>query len=222
MKNTILIRLTAVIALFMTNACSILPPSLVGVRSSVAFKSVDGSKALRPAMPTRLYRFVDENSADVILTDLTLEQLTSVGAPPVTGQIVHLQLFIRPLPGRTPIAREACSTTIRSAVLARGQVGIYGGGGFLIPESKPGGELFGGSMADGSIRLLKSTDLFVDRLGPASTDVSFTAKRDDSAVTQWLTLMDRLALVSTAIAPPQERVTDESEERADQDERSAP
>jgi len=207
------IVIVALISVSLPGGCSVLPPALVGARSSVELVSVDGSTALRPALPTRLYRFVDENTADVILTDLSLEELTSADAPPATGQIVHLQLFMRPMPGRTPIAREACSTSIRCAVLARGQVGMYGGGGFLIPESKPGGQLFGGSMSRGSLRLIKSTGQFVDRLGPTHADVSFTANRDDDAVTTWLSLMDRLALVGVSVEQPAPTAPEEPVEK---------
>lgn len=179
--------------------CSALPQSIVGVRSSVELTSIDGRGALRPVLPTRIYRFVDENTADIILTDLSLEDLTGDGANPATGQIVHVQLFIRPRPGRTPIERTACSASVRYAVLARGEAGIYAGAGFLVPESVPGGSLFGGSMTRSPVRLVRATGQFVDLLGPAEADISFTAKRDDETVTRWMSIMDRLALVGKPI-----------------------
>lgn len=179
--------------------CSALPPALTGGRSSVEVNAVSGETALRPALPSRFYRFVDENTADVILTDLSLDDLTSESALPPTGHIAHVQLFIRPRPGRTPIALSACSATVRYAVLARGQVGIYGGAGFLIPDSEPGGDSFSGSLARAPVRLIRATDLFVDRLGAAEASIAFAAERDDEAVTQWISLLDRLALVGEPI-----------------------
>ena len=192
------VSLTFLLALTISG-CSALPQSIVGVRSSVELTSIDGRGALRPSLPTRLYRFVDENTADMILTDLSLDDLTNEAAKPASGQIVHVQLFIRPRPGRTPIEQTACSASVRYAVLARGEVGIYAGAGFLVPESVPGGSLFGGSMTRSPMRLVRATDQFVDQLGPAEADVSFTAKRDDDTVTRWVSLMDRLALVGKPV-----------------------
>jgi hypothetical protein len=179
--------------------CSALPQSIVGARSSVELTAIDGRGALHPTLPTRIYRFVDDNTADIILTDLSLEDLTSDAALPASGQIVHVQLFIRPRPGRTPIERTACSASLRYAVLARGEAGIYAGAGFLVPESVPGGSLFGGSMTRSPVRLVRATAQFVDLLGPAEADVSFIAKRDDDTVTRWVNLMDRLALIGKQV-----------------------
>jgi hypothetical protein len=192
-------RFLAAVVFLAPWGCSALPPALVGVRSSVEVNAVEGETALRPDLPHRLYRYVDENTADVILTDLSLEDLTREAGPPATGTIAHVQLFIRPRPGRTPIAQAACSATVRYAVLARGQVGVYGGAGFLLPESAPGGGLFGGSMARAPMRLVRATDLFVDRLGAAEVSVSFTARRDDEAVARWIGLVDRLALIGKPV-----------------------
>ncbi len=192
------VTLTLILA-FALCGCSALPNSLVGARSSVELTAIDGRGALRPSLPTRIYRFVDDNTADIILTDLSLEDLTNDSAMPVSGQIVHVQLFIRPRPGRTPIERTACSASLRYAVLARGEAGIYAGAGFLVPESVPGGSFFGGSMTRSPVRLVRATAQFVDQLGPAEADVSFIAKRDDDTVTRWVNLMDRLALIGKPV-----------------------
>ena len=48
-------------------------------------------------------------------------------------------------------------------------------------------------------RLVRATDLFVDRLGAAEADVSFNAKRDDDAVTRWIPRMTRLALIGRPV-----------------------
>ena len=175
--------------------------------------SIDGSTALKPTLANRVYRFVDENTADIILTDLSLEDLTSESGIPSTGTVVHVQLFIRPRPGRTPIARTACSATVRCAVLSHGQVGVYGGAGFMIPDDVPGGKSFGGLMSGAPVRLLRATDGFVDRLGISDADIGFTATRDDDAATRWVLMMDRLALVGHEIkyteAPPPPLSADE-------------
>jgi len=181
--------------------------------------SIDGTTALRPKLPNRVYRFVDDNTADIILTDLSLADLTGESANPATGTVVHVQLFIRPRPGRTPIARTACSATVRCAVLSHGQVGMYGGAGFLIPDDVPGGKSFGGSMSQAPVRLLRATDGFVDRLGISEADIGFTATRDDEAATRWMLMMDRLALVGREIeyteAPPPPVTADEMPEEPD-------
>lgn len=200
--------------------CSVIPPSLVGDRSTVELTSIDGSTALRPALPHRVYRFVDENTADIILTDLSIEDLTGDAGLPPTGTVMHVQLFIRPRPGRTPIAHTACSATVRCAVLAHGQVGMYGGAGFLIPDDTPGGKSFGGTISRAPVRLLRATEAFEDQLGISEADVGFTAGRDDETVGRWITLMDRLALVGREIeyteAPPPPMTADEAPAATDE------
>ncbi|MCL4219937.1 MAG: hypothetical protein KJZ65_01070 [Phycisphaerales bacterium] len=186
--------------------CSIVPASFVGSRSAVEIDSQAFDVGLRPNLPIRLYRFVDKNTADVILTDISMESLTDPSGPPPTGNIIHVQLFVHPKPGRTPIASTACSATVQHLVLARGQVGVYTGGGFLYPDAPPGEKYFGGSISAAALRLTRATDQFVDQLGPSQGNISFVAQRDDATVARLLTIIDRLGEVGYPARP---RMTEE-------------
>jgi len=205
-------KVRAVVVLFATMllaACSVVPPAFTGSRSSVEVDSQVSDTGLRPQLPIRLYRFIDKNSADVILTDIPLERLTDKSKAPPTGHIVHVQLFLNPRPGRTPIEQTACSATVQHLILARGQVGVYTGAGFLIPDGPPGDRYFGGSISSAHLRLTKATEQFVDRLGPSRGYFSFVAQRDDEAVEQMLSIIERLA---EAAAPADPTNTSENPE----------
>lgn len=121
----------------------------------------------------------DTNTADIYLTDFSRAELaadTPLGD--VTGTILHVHMFMRPRPGRTPIETTASTVSFRCAVIAGGQVGVYGGGGFLFPSGEPGDASFGGIIRNASARLLAGTPGFVDRLGAARLDASLNAPRD--------------------------------------------
>lgn len=187
--------------------CSVVPASFTGSRGSVEVQSQAFDSGLRPNLPIRLYRFVDTNTADVILTDISLDRLTDSSAAPPTGNIFHVQLFINPRPGRTPIESTACSATVQHLLLARGQIGIYTGAGFLLPDGAPGDRYFGGSIGAASLRLTRATDKFVDQLGPSEGSISFVATRDDEQVLQLLAIINRLSEVAAPAGP---RIPDDS------------
>ena len=139
-----------------------------------------GGAALEPVIATAVYAPIDDNTADIYLTDLTRRELDgSVRTERLSGSIVHIYLFIFPTPGRTPSDRGAVSAGVRYIVLARGETGVYGGGGCLRPDSKPGGAASSGSMREGSMRLVHATEGFRDLLGPSTLDLSFNATRDE-------------------------------------------
>ena len=133
-----------------------------------------------PRLSTAVYWNADSSSADIYLTDLSGTDLDP-GTPlsELSGRIVHLQLFVVPLAGSTPIENSACSVTIRHIVLASGQVGVYSGGGFLNPTRVSRTEL-AGSLRGGTIRLTARTPAFADRLGPATVDLNFSAHREEA------------------------------------------
>jgi len=134
-----------------------------------------------PTLPLAAYWAPDASTADIYLTNLDAAALDpGTDLSQVTGRIVHLHLFLVPLAGSTPVGSAACSVTIRHIVLARGSIGIYGGGGFLAPSGRPGNEEFGGSIKGATLRLSGQTTSFVDRLGASTMDAGFTAPRDEA------------------------------------------
>lgn len=170
-----------------------------GTRASVTLTSPMTGASLRPNLVTRVYTAQDENTVDVYLTDLTPEQLGAPfsedpGTRPV-GQIVHIHMFIRPSPGKTPIEPQASNCSIRHLILAPGATGLYGGGGFLLPSGSAASGTFGGSISAGTLRLQASTPTFHDALGPTEVRASFRIKESRELA---LTIARRLEEASPA------------------------
>lgn len=132
-------------------------------------------------LPVQAYAALDGNTADVYMTDLPPAALQPDGdLSNVWGQFVHLHLFVSPKAGQTPIANSACSVTVRHVVIARGQIGVYGGGGFLIPGTDPGDDYLTGSIRGATCRLVALSPGFVDRLGASEFRTTFKVPKDDA------------------------------------------
>ncbi|MEL7483875.1 MAG: hypothetical protein AAFN41_05920 [Planctomycetota bacterium] len=140
---------------------------------------------LAPSLTTRAYTYEDENTVHIYLSDLSPEALAdpdtaSQAADQLVGHIVHIHMFIRPNPGRTPIEPDALNASIRHAILApNNATGIYAGGGFLLPKSRASSGTFKGTIAKGTLRLEAATPSFTDALGPASLRATFDIPNDD-------------------------------------------
>lgn len=98
------------------------------------------------------------------------------------GQILHIELLWVPQPGRTPMDPSATNTTIRLLVISNGEVGMYGGAGFALPEGRMDAKTITLTLRDASMQLLESTAGFIDLLSPAQMTGSFSATRDDQKV----------------------------------------
>ncbi len=157
-------------------------PTGCATHASVKLTSPLTGATLTPRLTTRAYSYADENTVDIYLSDLTPEEL---GVPfdaespnrPV-GQIVHIHMFIRPSPGKTPIEPQASNCSIRHLILAPGATGLYGGGGFLLPSSSASSGKFGGSISAGTLRLQAASRTFHDALGPTGVRASFKVKEN--------------------------------------------
>lgn len=173
MHNRILIGLTLLLS-------AAIPSCGLTGGGPIRAESVTTSSVLQLEPTVRAYRAIDKNTADVYLTDLDRSAL-DLGAPldEVSGQILHLHLFISPEAGATPIESTACSVTIRLMVISRGHIGVYGGGGFIMPDSDPGDSEFAGDIERATLRFMQSTPGFTDRLGPAELSGEITAPRND-------------------------------------------
>jgi hypothetical protein len=153
-----------------------------GTYAKLSLESPLSGATLSPRLSTIAYTFNDENTVDIYLTDLSLDQLASPfednssGWP--TGQMMHIHMFIRPSPGKTPIEPQSSNCTIRHLILAPGATGLYGGGGFLLPTSSAKSGTFGGRITAGTLRLQASSENFIDALGPTGLRASFKVKED--------------------------------------------
>jgi len=159
--------------------------SIVGTESAVSVRSsASPTMTLEASLPTRVYAWFDDNTADIYLTDLASAALASPELGAGDGNLIHIHMFLNPQAGMTPIADTACSVTVRHAVFTKGRVGIYGGGGFLNPGGTPGEPTFGGEVRDATVRLLSSTAGFEDKLGPSKLSVTFKAAENRAAAIQ--------------------------------------
>lgn len=187
---------------------------------SLITQSADGSKAVTPSFTTAVHTATDVAAAEVYLTDLPVDRLLDPrdDLAGLSGSLVQIRLFIVPRAGNTPIGDTACNITMRHVLLSAPasdvppEVGVYGGGGFLLPSGEPADKRLSGSMAEVTLRLLGSTGGFVDLLGPAEASGSFTAT-DDARTARGLSirlqrLLDRVETrtrdQATSIASPNE------------------
>lgn len=170
------------------SGCSMFRADTGGVLTAT---SASGSRSLAPSFATAAYFATDANTADIYLSDLPIERFESGKdtLADATGTIVHLHVFLVPSAGDTPIDQTACNITIRQLVLtgtpqAHGRneiptMGLYAGGGFVLPTGTFGEGSIGGSINSASIRLTRSTSGFNDLLGPGSLSGRFNAPQDD-------------------------------------------
>lgn len=146
---------------------------------SPRLESVDAGTYLdfRPTLAA--YSSTDENSAELYFTDLAPgDLLAQADLKNTWGQFIHIRHYLQPKAGETPIDSEANSIIIRHIVIADGQIGLYGGGGFMFDSGKPGDSSFGGSIPRASMKLLAHTPGFVDRIGLSHFGGSLSAKQD--------------------------------------------
>lgn len=157
--------------------------------STVTLTSGDDSAALQPTFTTAVFTQDDPNSIHFYLTDIPDLATPASSGVGLTGNVLHIHMFLRPYAGRTPIAFTAANTTITHVVLANGAYAVYSGGGFLLPDRFTGGETFSGVIRDATLRPIGSTSGIVDRLGWTTLSGDVAAQRDNDRADQisaWL------------------------------------
>jgi len=154
-------------------------------------RSSMGDKQLSPAFITAAYTPIDQNTAEVFLSDLPAERFMNPGdrLADASGSIVHMHVFLYPSAGDTPIDATACNVTVRHLILAgRGPgpgasdtplMGLYAGGGFWNPRDDIGDDTLGGSLTGASHRLSRATPGFIDPLGSGELSGRLTARRNE-------------------------------------------
>lgn len=173
--------------------CTLAGCGTLGGSTTTRLQSAATGDTLAPALPIRVYASRDRSSADFYLTDIP-EDLWNLESDlrNVSGVIVHVTMFVEPKSGRTPIATTAMSGTTRWLVLSNGEVGLYGGGGFVDVSGEPGDPSLRASMRDGSVRLVRATPGFRDRIGNGLAGVSADAAKDPERVKRLSALMEAL------------------------------
>lgn len=158
--------------------CSLFRAS-VGSGGTARLESVQTTAKLEARLPTSAYFESGEYAADIYMTDLSPgDLLPQADLKGTWGQFIHVHLFIEPSAGDTPISRDACTTIVRHLVISDGQIGLYGGGGFMQPSGKPGDSSLGGSLGDATMKPITGTAGFVDRLGSSVFSGSVGGRRD--------------------------------------------
>lgn len=151
-----------------------------GTHSGITLTGVQSGTSLTLEPQLSVYRFSDKNTADVYMTDLPKEVFDpQADLSGVSGQLTHVHLFVAPEAGKTPIDDTACSVTVRHVVVAQGQIGVYGGGGFMYPDKRPGREYFRGNIAGATLRLVAATPGFDNKLGAAELQAGVDAQLDE-------------------------------------------
>ncbi|MDX2132233.1 MAG: hypothetical protein SFY69_09285 [Planctomycetota bacterium] len=154
-------------------------------------------------LPTRVFEPTSNLSADFFLTDLPREVWAEGGdASTVSGTIVHVNMFIVPKSGKTPIATGASTAAVRVLVLSQGELGVYGGGGFFAQSGDLNGESLGGSIRDGTVQLIRATPGFEDLLGPSFLSGSIGARRSAEDVAALRRAFNYLSSFGTPLDPP--------------------
>lgn len=146
---------------------------------SARLKSSLNGSTLSTNLPSRVYADQGLDSADMYMTDLPASVWTAgADVSNMSGVLVHVHMFLRPKAGKTPIEDTASTAVIRYVILAKGEIGVYGGGGFFVNDGTPGDSKFSGGVRNGSMRLVSATSGFVDRLGPCTFAGTISGKKD--------------------------------------------
>lgn len=169
------------IALLLTPSCA----GLAGGRSKIAFESTSKGHVLDPRFTTRVFTAQDINTADIYLTDIPGLGTPDAPGQGMTGNILHIHMFLFPKAGRTPIDFTASNTTITHVVLANGAYGVYSGAGFLLPAANPTkGNTLRGNIVDATMAPVSATSGFDDLLGWNELSGSIAATRDEERAEQ--------------------------------------
>lgn len=154
--------------------------------SSVTIASVSNDAGVAYKADRAVFARGEDAIVDLYLTDLTLAQVNALleGASTqgVNGYITHIHMFLWPKAGRTPIDFDASNATISHFVVADGRVGIYGGGGFVLPSSGREDSSFAARVSRATLRLVGAAPGFLDRLDGSTMTASLRAKPDPDAV----------------------------------------
>lgn len=81
-----------------------------------------------------------------------------------------------------------------------GSVGVYGGGGFFVPDGSPGPARFSGQVRDSTLCLIRADSGFADRLGPAMLRGGLAVSRDEPAVRAIRARLETLVASVPAVA----------------------
>jgi hypothetical protein len=196
-STPLLILALCIPLILLTTGCNAIRGGGGSGGSSTIFSDATDT-TFKASFPIKAYTFHDDNTADIYLTDLSDQDLTAFFSPDadwstITGTLVQIHLFLDPKPGKTPIEPTAASASIRYAIIAQGQIGIYDGAGFMLPGSKPGKDTIGGKIRSAPLRITRKTPAFVDLFQAAKLDLNFSANLDNARAPELRARLDAMA-----------------------------
>lgn len=163
-----------------------------GLTRGTTLASAETGYVLNMTPRYQAYLSADINTADFFLSDLPAEAFADgADLSRFSGSLVQVHMFLAPKAGSTPIAFSATSATVRQVVFANGQMGMYSGGGFLLPSGTAGDSTFGGTIRSASMRLTGRTPGFADKLGPAEFASGLSVPKDVSRAKRMSLLVER-------------------------------
>lgn len=121
-----------------------------------------------------IYERGKQPESSFIVSSVPIQDL--IAGKVTSGQVVHFELLWEPLGGSTPLSPTATNVSIRHIIFANGEVGVYAGAGFAIPDGTIGDSTVTLRVQSGTLRLAESTAGFVDRLGEAEMLGAFKAR----------------------------------------------
>lgn len=180
--------LLAVVALF-SGSCGIFGG---GLTRETTLASAETGFVLNMTPRYQAYMSSDINTADFFLSDLPADAFADgADLSRFSGSLIQIHMFLAPKAGSTPIEFSATSATVRQIVFAQGQMGMYSGGGFLLPRGTAGDRTFGGKIRSASMRLTARTPGFADKLGPAEFASGLSVPKDVSRAKRMSLLVER-------------------------------
>lgn len=139
---------------------------------------------------TAFYAHGGSVESSFIMSDVPLEKLLKSKVK--NGNILHVQMLWIPKPGTTPMDSSATNVSIRYIIISDGEMGLYTGAGFALPQDKMGSDEVTIDLRNAHLTLTSSTDGFVDLLSPASLTGDFTATLNDQRTKQIRSALRRI------------------------------
>ena len=129
------------------------------------------------------------NEGDIWMTDIPMDQI--VDGTFTTGQIVHLQVLWTPVAGKTPLASTSTNLAIEHYIIANGEVGVYGGGGYCWSRGNPaqGMRLH---IEEATIAIQEQSDGFSDLLTPATMTGHISAEPNNTVAQRIASAVQRI------------------------------
>ena len=188
----------SLLAMMIFSGCA----SLTGHGGQIETRSATQPTALKGTLRTAVHAEGTASQAEIYLSDLPADQLRAwIDPGTLSGQIIHISVLITPRAGRTPVDEQACTAAIRQIIFARGEWGVYAGGGFVDLKGTPGARQISGSLRNATLKFQGGTPGFVDRLGSSTMQGTFAAMHDRPAAQQLGGRLEQAALVAKTPSP---------------------